>query len=96
LAIVHRDSLVHKLYAGNPKVLLCSFEETPEEEACLQNIVKALGTMLGGAEAVSAAPAVPAEHTARAMTRKLCRMFDLAAASATAAPSLPIRETSNP
>ncbi len=85
LAVVHRDSLVHQLYSGNPKVLLCAFDETPEEEACVEAIMRSIRTIAQDKEPVPRDKAVPGENTARAMTRKLCRMFDLAAGTKSAA-----------
>lgn len=78
LAIVHRESLVHRLYTGNRKVLMCAFDETPEEEVCVAAIRDGLRKVLAVDLPATDSAAVPEEHTARSMTAKLCRIFDLA------------------
>lgn len=87
LAVVHRDSLVAKLYEGHPKVMLCRFDEDPAETGCLEEVVQALRAVAeGGSPAAKDFP--PDESvTARAMTKRLCALFDRAVASADAAGS---------
>jgi len=75
LAIVHRDSMVAQVYRDNPKVLLCVFAETPEEPQCIEQIERALRSVLSGKPAVADVRAIPHEHTAQAMTQKLCGLF---------------------
>jgi hypothetical protein len=78
LAIVHRDSLVGKLYRGNPKVLLCAFGQTPEEPQCIDQIERSLRSILIENPAAPDDTAIPHEYTAQAMTRKLCGLFERA------------------
>jgi hypothetical protein len=76
LAIVHDDSLVKRLYEKHPKVLLCSFAESPLEEACLEKIRRSLVDIAAGCFGVPDKVAVAEEHTARGMTKELCRVFE--------------------
>jgi hypothetical protein len=78
LAIVNRDSLVAKLYRANSKVLLCTFEQTPEERGCLEEIQRSLRSIVMECPAANNDAAVPREHTAQTMTCKLCGLFDRA------------------
>jgi hypothetical protein len=78
LAIVHRESLVARLYRDSPKALLCSFEQTPEEPRCLEEIQRSLRSILSEGPVAKDDTAVLGEHTARTMTRRLCGLFDRA------------------
>jgi len=81
LAIVHRESLVAGLYRENPKVLLCTFEQTPEEPRCLEEIKQGLARVMRDSSPAQGDVAGVAEHSARAMTHRLCRLFDSAIAA---------------
>lgn len=78
IAVVHRDSLVFRLFKDHPQVSMCSFQDAPEEKSCMDAIVEALRTEAAGMGALMGKPTLPAEYTARAMTGKLCGLFDLA------------------
>ncbi len=78
LAIVNEESLVHRLYAGHSKVLLCSFKESPLEENCLRSIEQALAKLVADYAPISVSSAVSEEYTARGMTKQLCEMFEAA------------------
>lgn len=80
IAVVHRDSLVFRLFQDHPQVSLCAFEETPEEMSCVAAIMAALKTLVAGEGAPVLKRALPAEYTAREMTKKLCGMFEVAVA----------------
>jgi hypothetical protein len=79
LAIVHEKSLVKRLYEGHPKVLLCSFAESPLEDACLEKIRASLADIAAGSLGTPDKVAVAEEYTARGMTKELCRIFEEAA-----------------
>jgi len=80
LAIVHEDSLVRRLYGDNAKVVLCAFEKTPEEPACVAKIKQGLARVMRESPPAQGDVAGVAEHSARAMTHRLCRLFDSAIA----------------
>jgi len=78
LAIVHRDSLVGKLYNGNSEVLMCSFVETPEESQCVEQIARSLRRIIVEDAAKADDTTIPRAHTAQTMTKRLCDVFDRA------------------
>ena len=78
LAIVHRESLVHRLYEGNPKVLLCDFGQTPEEPRCLDKIKNGILRIISGYVPQGGEAAIPRDSTAQVMTQRLCGLFDRA------------------
>lgn len=78
LAIVHRESLVHRLYKGNPKVLLCDFGQSPEEPQCLDKIKEGILRIISGYIPEGGEAAIPRESTAQVMTQRLCGLFDRA------------------
>jgi hypothetical protein len=78
LAIVHRDSLVGKIYSGNPEVLMCTFAETPEEAQCVEQITRSLQRIIMEDPSRTAVTTIPRAHTAQTMTGRLCGVFDQA------------------
>jgi len=76
IAIVHRDSLVHGLFEGRSQVSLCAFEDTPEEPACVAEIAKALRDVATDKGVSVTRTEIPAEYSAREMTRSLCALFE--------------------
>ncbi len=78
LAIVHEESLVKRLYEGHSKVLLCSFTESPLEDACLEKIRVSLAHLAAGAPSSPDKVIVAEEYTAQGMTKELCGIFDQA------------------
>lgn len=77
LAVVHRDSLVCKLYSGNAKVLLCSYERDPTEPECVRQIENSLLSILRQDPDLPRDTAVAEGHTARNMTARMCQLFAL-------------------
>jgi hypothetical protein len=78
IAVVHRESLVHRMLRDQPQVFLCEFQESPQEKECGQAIGRALLTVLKEGESARPRRPIPPEYTAREMTRKLCAHFDRA------------------
>ncbi len=78
IAVVHRDSLVHRLFEARAQVALCAFRNTPEEPECVASIAKALREVATETGPIPARAEIPAEYSAREMTRKLCELFDSA------------------
>jgi len=76
IAVMHRESLVRRLFEGRAQVSLCIFEDTPEEPECMANIEEALHGVAADAGKTPPSAEIPAEYSAREMTRRLCRIFD--------------------
>lgn len=81
LAIVHRDSLVCKLYENHPKAILCRFDEHPEEPECIERIFSGLRAIADEPRLAEKEFPVDEKFTARFMTKRLCGVFDRALAS---------------
>lgn len=78
IAIVHRESVVSKLYENHGKAMVCRFEEHPEEPECMKDIVAALSAVAEGTCAAEEQSPIDGGLSARTMTKKLCDLFDLA------------------
>jgi len=78
IAVVHRDSMVCKLYKGQPSAMVCDFVASPSETGCLQKISAALQQVGKTPSTGGTSAAIPPEYTAREMTRILAGMLDAA------------------
>ncbi len=80
IAIVHRESMVRRLYEGQESVLVCDFSRTPSEPECVGKIASALRKVARGTPVGCGPKIIPAEFTAHGMTRALAEVFSAALA----------------